>query len=159
MINNLLSLLGTKMLPSVIASAQAPSSSKCPPADQNHQVEAELKKLMEMLERIKATLYDAEQREIRDESVKLWLKELKGVAYDAEDVLGEYHYEVLRAEVEARDASPQDSCKRKLIQVINLISFHFLLQRVFSLSVQRVNGIAYEMQSLLSLYGCICQPC
>ncbi|XP_078158079.1 putative disease resistance protein RGA4 [Carex rostrata] len=112
-INNLL----TKLLPSVIASAQAPSSSNCPPADQNHQVEAELKKLKGMLERIKATLYDAEQREIRDKSVKLWLKELNGVAYDAEDVLGEYHYEVLRAEVEARDASSQDSSKRKLIQV------------------------------------------
>ncbi|XP_078158082.1 uncharacterized protein LOC144553755 [Carex rostrata] len=112
-INNLL----TKLLPSVIASAQAPSSSNCPPADQNHQVEAELKKLQGMLERIKATLYDAEQREIRDKSVKLWLKELNGVAYDAEDVLGEYHYEVLQAEVEARDASSQDSRKRKLIQV------------------------------------------
>ncbi|XP_078158829.1 putative disease resistance protein RGA3 [Carex rostrata] len=116
-INNLLSLLGTKLLPSVIASARAPSSSNCPPADQNHQVEAELKKLQGMLERIKATLYDAEQREIRDKSVKLWLKELKGVAYDAEDVLDEYHYEFLRAEVEARDASSQDSSKRKLIQV------------------------------------------
>ncbi|XP_078158766.1 putative disease resistance protein RGA1 [Carex rostrata] len=116
-INNLLSLLGTKLLPFVIASAQAPSSSKCPPTDQNHQIEAELKKMMGMLERIKATLYDAEQREIRDKSVKLWLKELKGVAYDAEDVLDEYHYEVLRAEVEASDASSQDSRKRKLIQV------------------------------------------
>ncbi|XP_078158080.1 putative disease resistance protein RGA1 [Carex rostrata] len=112
-INNLL----TKLLPSVIASAQAPSSSNCPPADQNHQVEAELKKLKGMLERIKATLYDVEQREIRDKSVKLWLKELNGVAYDAEDVLGQYHYEVLQAEVEARDSSSQDSRKRKLIQV------------------------------------------
>jgi hypothetical protein len=30
-------------------------------------------------------------------SVKLWLKELKSVAYDAEDVLDEYHYEVFQA--------------------------------------------------------------
>ncbi|KAJ1692799.1 hypothetical protein LUZ63_009497 [Rhynchospora breviuscula] len=42
--------------------------------------------------------------EIRDLSVKLWLKELKGVAYDAEDVLDEYHYEILRAQVEPTDA-------------------------------------------------------
>jgi hypothetical protein len=74
---------------------------------------------MRMLERIKTTLYDAEQRGITDSSVKLWLKELKGVAYEAEDVLGEYHYEVLRAQVEARDTSPPDSSKRKLIQVTN----------------------------------------
>ncbi|XP_078159122.1 putative disease resistance RPP13-like protein 1 isoform X1 [Carex rostrata] len=114
-ISNLLSL-GAKLLPAVVASAEAPSSSSSPPVDQNHQIEAELKKLMSMLERIKATLYDAEQREITDSSVKLWLKELKGVAYRAEDVLGEYHYEVLRAQVEARDASPPGSRKRKLIQ-------------------------------------------
>ncbi|KAF3341900.1 hypothetical protein FCM35_KLT00538 [Carex littledalei] len=68
-ISNLLSL-GNKLLPSVKASA----------GDQNHQIEAELERLMRMLERIKATLYDAEQREIRDLSVKLWLKELKRVA-------------------------------------------------------------------------------
>ncbi|XP_078158976.1 putative disease resistance protein RGA3 isoform X2 [Carex rostrata] len=115
-ISNLLSL-GAKLLPSVIASAQAASSSSSPAVDQNHQIEAELQKLMRILERIKATLYDAEQREITDLAVKLWLKELKGVVHDAEDVLGEYHYEVLHAQVEARNALPPDSCKRNLIQV------------------------------------------
>ncbi|XP_078158191.1 putative disease resistance protein RGA3 [Carex rostrata] len=105
-ISNLFSL-GAKLLPAVRASA----------GDQNLQIEAELEKLMKMLERIKDTLHDAEQREIRYLSVKRWLKELKEVAYDAEDVLDEYHYEVLRAQIEARDASPPDSHKRKLIEV------------------------------------------
>ncbi|XP_078153986.1 putative disease resistance protein RGA4 [Carex rostrata] len=115
-ISNLLSL-GAKLLPAVNASAQTLLSSSLPPVDQNHQIEAELERLMRLLERIRATLYDAEQREIKDLLIKLWLKELKGVAYDAEDVLGEYHYELLRAQVETRDASPPDSHKRKLIQV------------------------------------------
>ncbi|XP_078159126.1 putative disease resistance protein RGA4 isoform X2 [Carex rostrata] len=115
-ISSLLSL-GSKLLPAVVTLAQDPSSSSSPSVDQNHQIESELMKLMRMLERINTTLYDAEQREITDSAVKLWLKELKGVAYRAEDVLGEYHYEVLRAKVEARDASPPDSRKRKLIQV------------------------------------------
>lgn len=56
-----------------------------------------------MLERIQATLVDAEEREVREESVKLWLKELKRVAFAAEDLLGEYQYEFARAEVEGRD--------------------------------------------------------
>ncbi|XP_078165376.1 putative disease resistance protein RGA3 [Carex rostrata] len=116
MISNLLSL-GANLLPSIIASTQAPSSSSSPHLNQNHQMKAELEKLMRMLERIKATLYDAEQREIGDLSVKLWLKELKGVLYDAEDVLGEYHYDILQAQVEGRDASPPVSPKMKLIQV------------------------------------------
>ncbi|KAJ3705577.1 hypothetical protein LUZ61_009282 [Rhynchospora tenuis] len=114
-ISNLLSL-GAQLIPVLTASPQAPSSSLSP-SEESHQIETELKQLMRMLNRIKATLYDAEEREIMDQSVKLWLKELRGVAYDAEDVLDEYRYEVLRAQVEARAASPPDSRKRKQVQV------------------------------------------
>lgn len=114
-ISNLLSS-SAKLLPFVNESAQAPSSSSSPPAE-GQQIRDELKQIMRMLERIEATLYDAEGREIIDRSVKLWLKELKEVAYDAEDVLDLCNYEVLRAQVEAGDASR----KRKLIQVINSI--------------------------------------
>ncbi|KAJ1689370.1 hypothetical protein LUZ63_013525 [Rhynchospora breviuscula] len=116
-ISNLLSL-GAKLLPVVSASTNAPSPSSSPAVVESNKIETELKALMRLLERIKATLYDAEEREIRDRSVKLWLKELKEVANDAEDVLDEYHYEVLRWQVEARDSSAApDSRKRKLIQV------------------------------------------
>ncbi|KAJ4769936.1 Disease resistance protein (CC-NBS-LRR class) family [Rhynchospora pubera] len=108
--------LGTKLLHAVNQFSSEPSSSSSP-ASESHQIETELKNLMDLLMRIKATLNDAEEREIRDESVKLWLKELKGVAYDAEDVLDEYNYEVLRAQVEARNASPPNSLKRKPIQM------------------------------------------
>ncbi|KAJ0979024.1 hypothetical protein J5N97_014498 [Dioscorea zingiberensis] len=37
--------------------------------------------------------------------VRLWLKELKGIAYEAEDVLDEYEYELLRCQVESRNAA------------------------------------------------------
>ncbi|KAJ3708684.1 hypothetical protein LUZ61_012389 [Rhynchospora tenuis] len=115
-ISNLLSL-GTKLIRVVSASAQGASSSSSAPLAESHEIEAELKRLMRLLERIKATLYDAEEREIRDRSVKLWLKELKGVAYDAEDILDEYHYEILRSQVEERGTSLPNSRKRKLVQV------------------------------------------
>ncbi|KAJ4794786.1 Disease resistance protein RGA2 [Rhynchospora pubera] len=112
-ISSLLSL-GTKLLPAINEfSLQVPSSSS--PAE-SHQIKTELKELMRLLEQIKATLYDAEERDIRDLSVKLWFKELREVAYNAEDVLDEYNYEILRAQVEEQDASPSDSRKRKQIQ-------------------------------------------
>ena len=60
----------------------------------------DLEELERTLKRIQAVLHDAEEREIREEAVKLWLKELKEVTYDAEDVLDEYQYEVLRAQAE-----------------------------------------------------------
>lgn len=62
----------------------------------------ELRKLERTMRRIHATLRDAEQRwNIREESAKLRLEELKELAYDAEDVVEEYEYEVNRRKVEA----------------------------------------------------------
>ncbi|KAJ4769935.1 Disease resistance protein (CC-NBS-LRR class) family [Rhynchospora pubera] len=108
--------LGTKLLHAVNQFSSQPSSSSSPQSE-SHQIETELKNLTELLQHIKATLSDAEEREIRDLQVKHWLKEIRRVAYHAEDVLDEYHYEVLGAQVEARNASPPNSLKRKLIQV------------------------------------------
>ncbi|XP_078152837.1 putative disease resistance protein RGA1 isoform X2 [Carex rostrata] len=108
LITSLLSL-ATNFLPSITASAHAPSSSSSSSNNSERgrarAVREDLERLMRTLERIKATLYDAEEREVKDRSVKLWLKELRKVAYDAEDVLSEYQYEVTRVQVEARKAS------------------------------------------------------
>ncbi|KAF6175311.1 hypothetical protein GIB67_021816 [Kingdonia uniflora] len=38
----------------------------------------------------KALMNDAEQKQVRNEAVKAWLKELKDIAYDTEDVLDEW---------------------------------------------------------------------
>ncbi|XP_038981290.1 disease resistance protein RGA2-like isoform X2 [Phoenix dactylifera] len=78
--------------------AVLPSSS----SDPRSSVLKDLEKLERTLKRIQAVLHDAEEKEIREESIKLWLKELKEVAYEADDVLDEYQYEVLRAQVEGR---------------------------------------------------------
>ncbi|KAJ0961536.1 hypothetical protein J5N97_001709 [Dioscorea zingiberensis] len=63
----------------------------------------ELRKLEGTLRRITAFLRDAEEREVRDESVKLWLWELKTISYQADDLLDEYRYELLRRQVEERN--------------------------------------------------------
>ncbi|XP_078153652.1 uncharacterized protein LOC144548805 [Carex rostrata] len=122
LITSLLSL-ATNLLPSITASAQAPSSSSNPNNNSEKGralvVEEELERLIRTLKWIKATMYDAEEREIIDRSVKFWLKELKKVAYDAEDVLSEYRYEVTRVQVEARKASQASgSQKRKEMEYI-----------------------------------------
>ncbi|KAF3340707.1 putative disease resistance protein RGA3 [Carex littledalei] len=118
LITSLLSL-ATNLLPSITSSAQAPSNSNNSQNRRARAVEEDLERLMRTLKWIKATLYDAEEREIRDRSVKLWLKELKKVAYDAEDVLSEYRYEVARVQVEARKACEASSShKRKQMEYI-----------------------------------------
>ncbi|KAK1434248.1 hypothetical protein QVD17_11168 [Tagetes erecta] len=57
-------------------------------------VQHELDQLVETLNSIKATLHDAENREIEDQSVHLWLKDLKFTSYDIEDTLTDWITEV-----------------------------------------------------------------
>ncbi|RWR79791.1 putative disease resistance protein RGA1 [Cinnamomum micranthum f. kanehirae] len=63
-------------------------------------VEKEAKKLKPILSRIQALLADAEERQIKEESVRLWLSDLKDVAYDAEDILDELAYGALQSKIE-----------------------------------------------------------
>ena len=63
----------------------------------------ELTKLLDSLTTIQAVLADAERRQGSEELVKLWLRRLKDVAYDADDVLDEFAYEILRRKVEIRN--------------------------------------------------------
>ncbi|KAI0530975.1 hypothetical protein KFK09_000524 [Dendrobium nobile] len=64
----------------------------------------DFQRIMRMLPRIEAVLEDAEERDIQDRSVKLWLSELRLLAYDIDDVIDEYDYDVQTAQMEARAA-------------------------------------------------------
>uniref|UniRef100_A0A0E0MDS5 Uncharacterized protein n=1 Tax=Oryza punctata TaxID=4537 RepID=A0A0E0MDS5_ORYPU len=50
----------------------------------------DLDKMKTTLEKLKAVLKDAERKSIREESVRLWLKQLKYVMYDISDMLDEF---------------------------------------------------------------------
>ncbi|KAM3750050.1 hypothetical protein ACB098_04G008400 [Castanea mollissima] len=63
----------------------------------------ELKNLLETLFKIKFLLDDAQKRQSSDESVRIWLMELRDVAYDADNVLDEFSYESLSQEVQIRN--------------------------------------------------------
>ncbi|XP_065022105.1 putative disease resistance protein At3g14460 [Musa acuminata AAA Group] len=89
------SRLTARLRSSSLASSSSPSSPRLT-------VHEDLKHLQRTLLRIQSVLTDAEVREIREESVKLWLRELKALAYDADDVLDEYNYELLRPQIEVK---------------------------------------------------------
>ncbi|XP_042487186.1 putative disease resistance protein RGA4 [Macadamia integrifolia] len=58
-------------------------------------VEKEIEVLSTTFATIRAVLKDAEERQFKDESVGLWLQNLKDVAYDIDDVLDEWSTEIL----------------------------------------------------------------
>ncbi|KAF2296363.1 hypothetical protein GH714_037574 [Hevea brasiliensis] len=65
----------------------------------------DLKGLRDSLTMIRAVLLDAEEQQTKREPVRLWLKKLREVAYEAEDVLDELAYENLRRKVEMQEQS------------------------------------------------------
>ncbi|KAK4855674.1 hypothetical protein QYF36_009643 [Acer negundo] len=56
----------------------------------------DLRKLEKTLKTIKAVLLDAEQQQLHNHEVRVWLEELKDVCYDAEDVFDEFEIEALQ---------------------------------------------------------------
>ncbi|XP_027117825.1 disease resistance protein RGA2-like [Coffea arabica] len=59
---------------------------------------------------INAVLADAEAKQNQNEAVQEWLKSLEEVAYDAQNVLDELHYESLRHQVESRNRPKLKVC-------------------------------------------------
>ncbi|KAK4487915.1 hypothetical protein RD792_003653 [Penstemon davidsonii] len=77
----------------------------------------ELKRLRESLAMIQALLHDAESRQVKEQSVRLWLKNLENVAYDADNLLDEFQYEKIRRKVVIND-----QMKRKVLNFFSLSS-------------------------------------
>ncbi|CAA2974073.1 disease resistance RGA3 [Olea europaea subsp. europaea] len=63
----------------------------------------DLRKLDGLLKMMDSVLQDAEDREVTDRTVKLWLKNLRDVTYDADHVLDEINYEDMHHMVEIQD--------------------------------------------------------
>ncbi|XP_026438496.1 disease resistance protein RGA2-like [Papaver somniferum] len=59
-------------------------------------VKEDLKKLGKTLESIQALISDAEEKQITDATVRLWLRRLKDIVYDADDFMDEFNYETMR---------------------------------------------------------------
>ncbi|XP_026432478.1 putative disease resistance protein RGA1 [Papaver somniferum] len=60
----------------------------------------ELKNLQETLELILTVIVDAEAKQVHENAVSFWLIRLKDVAYEADDVLDDFAYELMRRQNE-----------------------------------------------------------
>ncbi|XP_034702943.1 putative disease resistance RPP13-like protein 1 [Vitis riparia] len=79
-------------------------------------VHNELKKWKKELQSIQKELNDAEEKQITQEAVKSWLFDLRVVAYDMEDILDEFAYELMRRKPMGEEAVEASSSKiRKFI--------------------------------------------
>ncbi|KAM3745351.1 hypothetical protein ACB098_06G120000 [Castanea mollissima] len=61
--------------------------------------ESDLNRLENTLSTIKAMLLDVEDQQVHNQELIVWLRQLKEVFYDAQDVLDEFEYEALRRQM------------------------------------------------------------
>ncbi|KAF2287449.1 hypothetical protein GH714_000517 [Hevea brasiliensis] len=78
------------------------------------QVHSELKKWEKILVKIHAVLDDAEEKQLANRLVKIWLTELRDLAYDVEDILDEFATEALRRKLMAGPPQPSMSKRSDL---------------------------------------------
>ncbi|XP_043705572.1 putative disease resistance protein RGA3 [Telopea speciosissima] len=86
-------------------------------------VKAELKKLETTLTTIRDVLKDAENQQVEKEAVKNWLRRLKSVAFDADDVLDEFNYEALRRKMEIQNRGMMGKVRNNFFSRSNPFAF------------------------------------
>ncbi|KAL3507496.1 hypothetical protein ACH5RR_032878 [Cinchona calisaya] len=110
----------------------------------------ELKKSSTM---IQAFLEDAEKKQINENSVKLWLKKLERVAFDAGNLLDDFNYEILH-----RKVTIQNQMKRKIcffFSPSNPVAFRCrMVNKIKNINsnLERINEEASKL-SLMSQIG------
>ncbi|GKV17369.1 hypothetical protein SLEP1_g27884 [Rubroshorea leprosula] len=70
----------------------------------------ELASLKDKLILVQAVLKDAEEKQVSDPAVKLWLERLRDVVYEADDVLDEVAYESVKCKVETKNQKMKWVC-------------------------------------------------
>ncbi|PIA24719.1 hypothetical protein AQUCO_71000001v1, partial [Aquilegia coerulea] len=68
-------------------------------------VEEQVDKLTETLTIIAAVLEDAEEKQVKNKSVKVWLEQLKDISYDANDILDEWFTRSLISRLQQPDVN------------------------------------------------------
>ncbi|KAG8646694.1 putative disease resistance protein RGA1 [Manihot esculenta] len=106
-------------------------------------LKAELRKLEDILLTVKAVLMDAEEKQVNDNQLRLWLAKLKDALYDAEDVLDEFESEDQRRRMLQLYGT---TCKKvgRFFSCSNPIAFRFKMSAKVKQIRERLDEIASQ---------------
>ncbi|KAH9689108.1 hypothetical protein KPL70_015359 [Citrus sinensis] len=109
-------------------------------------VEKEVEKLTSNFRSIRAVLNDAEKREVKEETVRLWLDRLRCTCYDMEDLLGEWSTARLKLQIDGVDDDPENDalvCLEKVCSFFSPASCfgckQLVLRRDIALKIKEIN--------------------
>ncbi|KAK1292962.1 hypothetical protein QJS10_CPB17g01529 [Acorus calamus] len=105
-------------------------------------VRQDVEKLRSNLSAIEAVLADANERRVKDRIVDDWLKKVRDVAYQVDDVLDDFRFEALRRQAEIGDHALKKVCDffSKSNQLVFLLRLGQKLKKVRD----RLDSIADE---------------
>ncbi|CAI0439922.1 unnamed protein product [Linum tenue] len=85
--------------------------------------ERDIEKLISTFTAIGALLLDAEEKELKNESIRDWLKKLKDVSYEIDDVLDEWKTDILKRQLDGDDNDAADGgcLEVKLLQISDVL--------------------------------------
>ena len=98
-------------------------------------VKKEVEKLERKFHEIQAKLNDAEERQVKEEAVRLWLKKLNDVSYEMADVLDEWNTLKIKADIEKEEEAEASTAKRR--KVLSLVST-FFQRRDIALKIKEI---------------------
>ncbi|KAH1120690.1 hypothetical protein J1N35_003850 [Gossypium stocksii] len=117
------------------------------------QVNQQLKQWQKILPSIQAVLNDAEEKQMKDPNVKIWLTQLQNLGYDVGDVLNEFAVEALQRKLHEDEASTSKAKKPTaswFTSFINSRAFLFNKRMISKLQdiTDELNGLAREKNRL-----------
>lgn len=83
-------------------------------------IQKKLQKWAQMLSAIQAVLEDAEEKQLTDKAVKLWLDNLRDLAYDVEDMLDEFAVEAMRCKLKGSDEASKNQVQKLVPACCNI---------------------------------------
>ncbi|XP_058108874.1 putative disease resistance protein RGA3 [Magnolia sinica] len=106
----------------------------------------EIKKLSRTFTLIQAVLKDAETRRSKDEAVKIWLQNVKDVAYDMDDILDERMTEAFRSQVpdEGDESCFSEMKVRNFLSPITCFK-HVTLRHKIGSRIKEVRGRLHDI--------------
>ncbi|GMJ01231.1 hypothetical protein like AT3G14470 [Hibiscus trionum] len=117
---------------------------------------SELKKWEKLLLKINASLEDAEKKQTTSRSVEFWLRDLRGIAYDAEDVIDELGYEAQRRRMkEESDHSFSSGKVRKYVPTCCL-SFNPSTIKFSSKMESKIENLTARLEDAVSVKNNLC---
>ncbi|CAL9002406.1 unnamed protein product [Prunus brigantina] len=114
--------------------------------------QGEVKTLRDSLSLTEAILQDAEKSQGQTKAMEIWVKKLEDIAHDADDVLDDYGYELLRRKVEI-----QNQMKKK---VLNFFSLHnpVAFRLKIAHKIKNINASLESLNNKAASVGLVARP-